>query len=108
MSTRQSSSFSFYFLFFSFFLAHLLKLASNTTNNSSHIPSDDILQFADISQATKYHLGPGSHIPQMKQEDQKETADMELLGKEFGVLKVDPAQTVYHGGQHWVSTMFQV
>lgn len=32
---------------------------------------------------------------------------MELLGKEFGVLRVEPTPT-YHGGQHWVSTMFQI
>lgn len=39
---------------------------------------------------------------------EKETIDMDQLGKEFGVLRVESNQTLYHGGQHWVSTMFQV
>ncbi|KAF4631928.1 hypothetical protein G7Y89_g6212 [Cudoniella acicularis] len=78
---------------------------SNTTQHSSHIPSNMVPQFPDVFKGKNNDLG--SHKAQIEQE-KGEAIDMELLGKEFGVLHVDPTQTMYLGGQHWVSIMFQI
>jgi hypothetical protein len=79
---------------------------SNSTHHSSDIPSNDIPQFPGVSNGE--NTNPRSHTAEIEQENGRETVDMEQLGKEFGVLRVEPTQTLYHGGQHWVSTMFQV
>jgi hypothetical protein len=78
----------------------LLSVMNNTANHSSHISSTDI--------SGGDNNNPRSHVAQIELENRRDTVGMELLGKEFGVLRVEPTQTLYHGGQHWVSTMFQV
>jgi hypothetical protein len=84
----------------------LLSVVSNTTHDSSHIPSNGVPQFPNVSKGKNNNSR--SHIAQIEQRNGRGTDDMELLGKEFGILRVEPTQTLYHGGQHWVSTMFQV
>jgi hypothetical protein len=69
-------------------LESLLLAVTDTNTNITQFPH--VLNNLDVN-------------PQIQKRD-----DMELLRQEFGVLKVEPTQTVYHGGQHWVSTMFQV
>jgi len=83
----------------------LLSAMNNTTHLSSHIPTDSDSQFPNIS-VGKHNDGPRSAIAQAAQENREETDDMNLLGKEFGIMRIEPSPT--HGGQHWVSSMFQV
>lgn len=84
----------------------LQSLMNNTTHPSSYMPSNSVSQLPNVSEGQ--NDDPRSHVAQIVQENGEESVDMEQLGKEFGVLRVDPTQTLYHGGQHWVSTMFQV
>jgi len=84
----------------------LLSVMSNNTDHSSSTTSNDILQFSNVSEGS--NNSPGNQIAQIEPGNGKESVDMELLGKEFGCMKVEPTQTFYHGGQHWVSIMFQV
>ena len=74
-----------------------MSAVSNTTPQFPHVSSDGGLQFSTASDGNTIEPGNG-----------REIINMEQLGKEFGVMKVNPTQTVYHGGHHWVSTMFQV
>lgn len=80
-----------------------MSAVSNNTH-PSHMPSNGVHELPSVSK--------GKSIAQIEQGNGRETVDMEQLGKEFGVLRVEPTQTLcqttYHGGQHWVSTMFQV
>jgi hypothetical protein len=70
------------------------------------MPSNSAPTFSNVSEDKQDD--PRGRIDPIELETGKQATEMEELGKEFGVLRVEPTQTLYHGGQHWVSTMFQV
>ena len=88
--------------------ALLLSVMSNADQQHCHIPPTEFLQLPDISVSRDHEINPRSYMIPTEQQIKREDPDVEQLGKEFGVLHVEPTQTLYYGGQHWVSTILQV
>lgn len=84
----------------------LLSVMKNTTNNSALTPPDGVPEIPNASKGR--NDDSKGYTAQIEEDNMSESVDVELLGKELGVLRVEPTQTRYHGGQHWVSTMMQV
>jgi hypothetical protein len=81
----------------------LLSAATNADFCPLNLPFHDIAQVPDTSVASCRN-SLADNVPQIENESNY----IDELSEEFGVLRVDSNQTLYHGGQHWVSTMFQV
>lgn len=85
----------------------LLSAVSNNTLHSAQT-SPSVIQEAPREVMTDKDRENRPLNDQLQPVNSHENLDMDQLGKDFGILHVEPDQVRYHGGQHWASTMVQV